>query len=79
MGGLFPLPSPTSTFSVVAVTKLDPPGLLCSAVSSALARLPKLPSFLSPTWTNLFLPLWLDEGGKELMGRKLGKIEKCGE
>lgn len=68
-----------STFLGVAMAVLDPLGLLCSAVNSGLAHLSKLSGFLFPAWPKLFLLLWLEEGGKELMGRKLRKVEKCEE
>lgn len=67
-----------STFLGVSVAVLGPLGLLCSAVSSGLAHLSKLSGFLFPAWPKLFLLHWLEEGGKDLMGRKLGKVEKCG-
>lgn len=58
---------------------LDPLDLLSSAVNSSLAHLSKLSGFQFPAWLKVFLLHWLEEGGKELMGRKLGKVEKCGE
>lgn len=50
-----------------------------AAAQACRAHASQLSGSLFLAGPRLFLLLWLEEGGKQLMGSKLGKVEKCEE